>query len=71
VAATPLLFVVDGVNDEVSFEVRCSRVGVTRETGKRWLEGQMITVWAADRYAVGMGLHPCEVWGDAWWDLAR
>jgi hypothetical protein len=21
----------------------------------------------ADEWAVRLGLHPCEVWGDAWW----
>lgn len=22
--------------------------------------------WEADQYAIGVGLHPCEVWGWAW-----
>lgn len=26
-----------------------------------------LTVWTADRYAMALGFHPCEVWGDVWW----
>lgn len=27
----------------------------------------VMTVWAADRYAARLGVHPCLIWGDAWW----
>ncbi len=31
-----------------------------------------ITVSAADQLAVVMArAHPCELWGDAWWDTSR
>lgn len=25
----------------------------------------------ADRYAIALGVHPWEIWGDAWWDVAK
>lgn len=31
-----------------------------RRTGK-------VNVWSADRYACSIGLHPCLVWGQDWW----
>lgn len=27
-----------------------------------------LTVDVADRCATRLGLHPCDVWGDAWWE---
>ena len=44
-----------------------SVLGVTRRTIVRWkIIG--LDCWTADKAAVRLGLHPCEVWGDAWWD---
>lgn len=39
---------------------------------KAWYRAQAsgkITESAADRLAVDLGLHPAEIWGDAWWEL--
>lgn len=32
--------------------------------------GGTLTLAMADRFAVGLGFHPAEVWGDAWWEVA-
>jgi len=29
------------------------------------------SIWQADRFAVKIGCHPAEVWGDAWWDAVE
>lgn len=26
--------------------------------------------WTADRWAIALGWHPREIWGDLWWNLA-
>jgi plasmid maintenance system antidote protein VapI len=40
-----------------------------RSTVYKWFQNDtMITQWAADRYAVKLGLHPSEVWLD-WFAL--
>lgn len=42
-----------------------TRLGVAARTVARWRSGT-VTLWPtdADRFAVRLGLHPCEVWGD-------
>lgn len=44
-------------------------IGVSRRNVHRW-QRDGVPEAAADRAALAIGLHPCEVWGDAWWDLA-
>lgn len=44
------------------------RIGVTRSSWTRWRASGIPWYWA-DRAAAAYGLHPCEVWGEAWWDL--
>jgi len=40
-----------------------------RSTVYKWFQNDtMITQWAADRYAVKLGMHPSEVWAD-WFAL--
>jgi plasmid maintenance system antidote protein VapI len=40
-----------------------------RSTIYKWYQNDtMITQWAADRYAVKLGMHPSEVWTD-WFAL--
>lgn len=40
-----------------------------RSTVYKWFQNDtMISQWAADRYAVKLGLHPSEVWAD-WFAL--
>lgn len=41
--------------------------GVCRRTVDRWRHKGLDEA-TADRIAVALGYHPCEVWGDAWWD---
>jgi len=45
-------------------------LGVDRSTVENWRLGkrQWITERRADRYAVALGVHPCEVWPE-WWEL--
>jgi DNA invertase Pin-like site-specific DNA recombinase len=46
-----------------------SALETKRSTVYKWFKNDtMITQWAADRYAVKLGLHPCEVWDD-WFAL--
>lgn len=30
-----------------------------------------VTLYTADRMACAIGMHPAEIWGDAWWDHAE
>jgi plasmid maintenance system antidote protein VapI len=40
-----------------------------RSTVYKWFQNDtMITQWAADRYAIKLGMHPSEVWLD-WFAL--
>lgn len=40
-----------------------------RYTLYKWMQNDVkINEWAADRYAVRMGLHPSEIWTD-WFDI--
>jgi plasmid maintenance system antidote protein VapI len=42
-----------------------------RSTVYKWCQNDiMISQWAADRYAVKLGLHPSEVWLD-WFALEK
>lgn len=27
--------------------------------------------YVADRYAIALKLHPADLWGEAWWDVAK
>lgn len=49
-----------------------ARLGTNRGNVHRWLRGDSVNLspYAADRYAVRIGLHPCAVWGEAWWEAA-
>ena len=40
-------------------------LGVSTRSIHRWGRSGL-TPWAADRLAIGAGLHPLTVWGDAW-----
>ena len=40
-----------------------------RYTLYKWMQNDVkISEWAADRYAIKLGLHPSEIWTD-WFDL--
>lgn len=46
-----------------------SALNTKRSTVYKWFQNDtMLTQWAADRYAVKLGLHPSEVWAD-WFAL--
>ena len=42
------------------------RLGINNKQVYRWDRGGMPPV-SADRVAIGLGLHPFELWGDDWW----
>lgn len=45
-------------------------IGVHPTTVGYWLDGRRdITMKQADQIAVGFGVNPGEIWGDAWWQL--
>jgi hypothetical protein len=60
----PLLALFPGATDgEIA-----DRTGVSRHTVLRWRHGTTALYPAtADRIAVRLGLHPANLWGDAWW----
>lgn len=47
---------------EVGAERFYKAVRIAREKGR-------IPIASADRLAVALGMHPCEIWGNLWWDL--
>lgn len=40
--------------------------GYQREAYYRWVRNGTIPIWTADRFCVNGGLHPRQVWGEAW-----
>lgn len=44
------------------------QLGVSIRCVARWKVAGL-TVKTADRAATALGLHPCHIWGDAWWAL--
>jgi hypothetical protein len=45
-------------------------LGVTIETLRQRLYGRTLDLYEADRVAVAFGHHPCEVWGELWWEAS-
>lgn len=43
--------------------------GITTTSLSRWLEGGLIRADRADRLAVALGKHPCQIWGEDWWNI--
>jgi hypothetical protein len=43
------------------------RCGVRARTVHRWRTNDL-EMYVADRAAISCGLHPADVWGQAWWD---
>jgi hypothetical protein len=42
---------------------------IGRSTIYKWIERQIrFNVYEADRYAIKLGLHPCEIWDD-WFSM--
>ena len=41
-----------------------------RQTVQGWIDRGRITLIAADRAAIALGVHPWIIWGDTWWDGA-
>ena len=50
---------------DIATYLACTR----RHIGR--LRAHGLTPVVADRYATRIGYHPCEVWGDAWWDITE
>jgi hypothetical protein len=44
--------------------------GFTRASLRHWMESGL-SVHRADEVACHLGKHPSNVWGQAWWDIAR
>lgn len=49
---------------------RADRFGLHPRQWLRFVHHGTLTVDQADRLATRIGLHPCEVWGDLWWEHA-
>ena len=45
-------------------------LGIGRSTVYKWIERQIrFNAYEADRYAIKLGLHPCEIWDD-WFTMS-
>lgn len=48
-----------------------SRLGINGASVGRWVAtDRHFTDWEADRWAIYLKVHPCEIWS-TWWDAAR
>jgi hypothetical protein len=45
------------------------KTGIRCETTRNW-ERNGVPLFNADRLVVSLGAHPCEVWGDDYWNAA-
>lgn len=43
------------------------KLGIGMTTVRNYQFGSPLYPLHADRYAVALGLHPCSIWGDEWW----
>lgn len=64
----PLLELLDPDNTRAAVAL-----GVNVDTIAAWRRGTRLATihpYRADKYAITLGLHPSEIWGQAWWDAA-
>jgi transcriptional regulator with XRE-family HTH domain len=47
------------------------RIKISRSTVSKWISGETATIdrHMADKYATLLGMHPSEIWGNAWWQI--
>ena len=64
---TPLLALWDPGTDLTTIAEAC---GHSRAAVRHWMENG-VTATKADEIACRIGRHPSNVWGQAWWDIAR
>ena len=56
---------IESFNPETSHISIGEAFGLSRSTIYKWEQRKiMLSAWQADKYAVRLGLHPCEVWHD-------
>lgn len=56
-----------GPNYEIS--LMAENLDTCRYTLYKWIQNDVqISEWAADKYAIKLGLHPSEIWTD-WFDV--
>ena len=67
----PAARLVDMFSHDTEVRQIASLFGTSRHTVYKWLEnGVQISEWAADKYAVKLGLHPSAVWSN-WFNYER
>jgi hypothetical protein len=60
---------VDFFGPETEVSTMAQSLDTCRYTVYKWIQNDVqISEWAADRYAIKLGLHPSEVWTD-WFDV--
>jgi len=65
----PAVKIVGAFSSGTKVAVMASALETDRRTVYQWIDsGTQISEWAADRYAVKLGLHPSEIWDD-WFAL--
>lgn len=67
----PIKDLLDIFDDGLSAGQIAERIGIPRGTVSKWLSGRtkVLERHAADKYATKLGMHPSEIWGDAWWRI--
>ena len=51
----------------MQIKTTCVHFGLCARQWHRWSGGEtMMTVKSADEFALKLGLHPAEIWGDDW-----
>ena len=67
----PAANICDAFNKGTQISVMASALDTDRGTVYQWIQSNtQISEWAADRYAVKLGLHPSEIWDD-WFALEK
>lgn len=58
--------------EEVTDTALAQTLGVNRSTVYKWRRGRynMLNAYMADRLAMRVGMHPCQLWGNLWWSSA-
>jgi hypothetical protein len=67
----PAVNICGAFNKGTHVSVMASALDTDRGTVYQWIQSNtQISEWAADRYAVKLGLHPSEIWDD-WFALEK
>ena len=67
----PAVNICSAFNNGTHISVMASALETDRRTVYHWINSDIqISEWAADRYAVKLGMHPSQLWDD-WFALEK